>query len=97
MKYLAKIVPNKMMKLSSQTIDLYIKDGGQVLGYKLNGKVFDCGDKLGYSIANIEFSKSDPEIGISLKNILKIVLKIFNKLSSFLKKKDILYIDSEED
>ena len=70
MKYLAKIVPNKNDEVElTEAIDLYIKDGGQVLGYKLNGKVFDCGDKLGYSIANIEFSKSDPEIGISLKKI----------------------------
>ena len=72
MKYLAKIVPNKNDEVElTEAIDLYIKDGGQVLGYKLNGKVFDCGDKLGYSIANIEFSKSDPEIGISLKKYIK--------------------------
>ncbi len=43
-----------------------------VQGFKLEGKIFDCGDKLGYLIANLAFSFNDP-------SIKKEVLKFINK------------------
>ncbi len=72
MKYLEKTKPNKKNEIElTDAIDMLIKNGGKVVGYKLEGKVYDCGNKLGYSIANIEFSKSDPDIGKDLKRYLK--------------------------
>lgn len=55
----------------TDAIDYYIKNKSKVHGYKLEGKIHDCGNKLGYTIANIEYSKLDPEIGSALKKYLK--------------------------
>ena len=37
----------------------------------MKGRLYDCGDKLGYLIANIEFSKKDLEIKVDLLNYLR--------------------------
>lgn len=72
MKYLVKTKPNKKNEIElTDAIDMFIKTGGKVVGYKLEGKVYDCGNKLGYFIANVEFSKSDPDIGKDFKRYLK--------------------------
>jgi|TARA_X000000950_G_scaffold84957_1_gene106916 UTP--glucose-1-phosphate uridylyltransferase len=55
----------------TDAIDNYIKNKSEVHGYKLEGKIHDCGNKLGYTIANIEYSKLDPEIGSPLRKYLK--------------------------
>ena len=37
----------------------------------LEGKLFDCGDKLGYAIANFEYAKTDKEISKDFIKYLK--------------------------
>ncbi len=69
---LEKVKPDKNNEIQlTDAIDSFIKNEGKVAGYKLEGKCHDCGNKLGYLIANIEYSKSDPEVGSSLKKYLK--------------------------
>lgn len=36
----------------------------QVLAYQYQGKRYDCGSKLGYMQANVEFALRHPEIGV---------------------------------
>ncbi len=55
----------------TKAIDFFIKTNGKVHGFKAEGNIHDCGNKLGFLIANIEYSKSDPEIGNSLKKYLR--------------------------
>lgn len=42
-----------------------------ILAYQFEGKRYDCGDKLGFMKANIEFSKKHPEIGKEFIEFLK--------------------------
>ena len=72
MIYLEKVRPDKNNEIQlSDAIDMYIKNQSQVLAFKAEGKVHDCGNRLGYSIANLEYTKTDPEIGDAFKKYLK--------------------------
>ena len=51
-------------------IDFLLKDT-KVCGYQFNGKRFDCGNKLGYIYANLEFGLLDKNIKEKLLNYLK--------------------------
>jgi UTP--glucose-1-phosphate uridylyltransferase len=42
-----------------------------VYAYNFEGIRYDCGDKLGFMKANIEFSKKHPEIGPDFVQYLK--------------------------
>ena len=42
-----------------------------IFAYEFEGKRYDCGDKLGFMKANIEFSKRHPEIGKEFIEFLK--------------------------
>jgi UTP--glucose-1-phosphate uridylyltransferase len=42
-----------------------------IFAYQFEGKRYDCGDKLGFMKANIEFSKKHPEIGKEFIEFLK--------------------------
>jgi UTP--glucose-1-phosphate uridylyltransferase len=44
-----------------------------IFAYLFEGKRYDCGDKLGFIKANIEFSKKHPEIGKEFTAFLKSV------------------------
>ena len=69
---LKKVNPDKNDEFQlTEAIDSFVKNRGKVIGYGLEGDVFDCGNKLGYLIANIEYSKLDPVIGKPLKKYLK--------------------------
>ena len=71
-KNLSNIKPGKNREIElTDAIDSFIKENRKVCAYELDGKVYDCGNKLGYLIANIEFSKNDPKIGYLLKKYLK--------------------------
>jgi UTP--glucose-1-phosphate uridylyltransferase len=71
-KILSKIKPDKNNEIQlTDAIDNFLRENGKIYGYKLDGKIHDCGNKLGYLIANIEYSKSDPEIGRALKSYLR--------------------------
>ena len=43
----------------------------KVLAYRFEGKRFDCGSKLGYMQANVEFAMRHPEIGAEFSAYLK--------------------------
>tara|TARA_S200000501_G_scaffold358719_1_gene383760 strand:- start:1982 stop:2818 length:837 start_codon:yes stop_codon:yes gene_type:complete len=66
----AKSDQNEEIQLTD-AIDSFIKDGADIHGYNLKGKVYDCGSKLGFLIANIEYSKKDPEIGYHFRKYIK--------------------------
>jgi UTP--glucose-1-phosphate uridylyltransferase len=46
-------------------------DQQSIFAYEFEGKRYDCGDKLGFMKANIEFSKRHPEIGKEFTEFLK--------------------------
>ena len=74
MKYLTDTKPDKEGEIQlTKAIDMYLKDENELLGINLDGKFFDCGDKLGYLIANIEYAKEDP---ILKKDFLKYLKKL---------------------
>ena len=52
-------------------IDNYIKDEKQVSAFLTQGDIFDCGDKLQYILANLEFSMKEPSMKTQIKNYLK--------------------------
>jgi len=43
----------------------------KVLAYRFAGKRYDCGSKLGYMKANVEFALRHPEIGAEFAEYLK--------------------------
>ena len=72
MDVLSKIEPDKTGEIQlTEAIDIYLKKFENVLGFNMKGRLYDCGDKLGYLIANIEFSKKDLEIKVDLLNYLR--------------------------
>jgi len=54
-----------------QITDAIAKDIDNFLGYQFKEKRFDCGSKIGYLKANIEFGLSDPKLSVELKKYLK--------------------------
>ena len=42
----------------------------QVLAYRYVGTRFDCGSKLGYLQATVEFGRRHPEVGAAFSNYL---------------------------
>ena len=51
--------------------DLYIKEGGKMYGYEYEGVRYDCGDKLGFLQAIVQFALKHPEVGKGFKRYLK--------------------------
>ena len=43
----------------------------QVLAYRYLGKRYDCGSKLGYLEATVDFGRRHPEVGADFSNYLK--------------------------
>tara|TARA_B100000242_G_scaffold23536_1_gene14268 strand:+ start:518 stop:1396 length:879 start_codon:yes stop_codon:yes gene_type:complete len=70
-QYLEKTVPDKNKEIQlTDAINLYLAEK-KIYGFRTNGKIYDCGDKLGYIIANLEYSIEDKQISKSLKYYLK--------------------------
>ncbi|MBL1421078.1 MAG: UTP--glucose-1-phosphate uridylyltransferase GalU [Alphaproteobacteria bacterium] len=44
-------------------------------GVKIDGKLFDCGSKLGFLSANVSFALEHPEVGTDFRNAIKALLK----------------------
>ncbi len=55
----------------TDVFDLYIKEGGKMYGYEYEGVRYDCGDKLGFLQAVVQFGLKHPEVGKGLKSYLK--------------------------
>lgn len=69
--YLAKVKPSANGEVYiTGAIDEYAKAGGRVYGYEFNGEYYDCGDKLGYMRAVVNFGLKHPEIGKAFKKYL---------------------------
>ena len=70
--FLEKVKPDKFGEIQlTNAIDLYIKNNNPVFGFHLEGKVFDCGEPIGFLIANIEFAKKDKALSRELKDYLQ--------------------------
>ena len=101
MTYLAKVKPDSSGEIQlTNAIDYLIKDKKLVLGLKLDGNYFDCGEKLGFIKANLAFAKKDPTLKKDLLNFLKtgnsLIFSMKNIFSFFKKTLDIHLIETEE-
>ena len=60
-EYLSKVEPDKSNEIQlTDAIENYIKDSNKVTAYLLEGRIFDCGDNIGYLLANLDFAMEDP-------------------------------------
>jgi UTP--glucose-1-phosphate uridylyltransferase len=70
--YLAKVKPEKNGEVFiPPAINKYVKDGGRFYGYEIKGRYYDCGDKLGYMKASVNFGLKHPDIAKGFKEYLK--------------------------
>lgn len=71
-EYLAKVKPAENGEIYiNLAIEKYVKNGGRFYGYEVRGKYYDCGDKLGYMKAVVNFGLKHPEIGKEFRKYLK--------------------------
>ncbi len=70
---LEKIKPGKGGEIQLTDAIQMLLDQQTIFAYLFEGKRYDCGDKLGFMKANIEFSKKHPEIGKEFIAFLKSV------------------------
>lgn len=61
LKYLSKIKPDASGEIQlTDAVRSFLRDNNKIAGFSLKGNIFDCGDKIGYLVANVEFAKKDP-------------------------------------
>ena len=71
-KYLSNVKADKFGEIQlSDAIDNFAKKEKLLNGLKLEGKIFDCGNKFGFLATNIEFSKKDKDLNNFLIKLLK--------------------------
>ena len=70
---LEKIKPGKGGEIQLTDAIQMLLGHQSIFAYQFEGKRYDCGDKLGFMKANIEFSKKHPEIGKEFIEFLKSV------------------------
>lgn len=70
---LEKIKPGKGGEIQLTDAIQMLLSQQAIFAYLFEGKRYDCGDKLGFIKANIEFSKKHPEIGKEFTAFLKSV------------------------
>ncbi|MFI3255877.1 MAG: UTP--glucose-1-phosphate uridylyltransferase GalU [Psittacicella sp.] len=71
-KYLEETVADASGEIQlTDAIKAFLKDGNNVNAYNIKGKHFDCGNKVGYMEAIIEYGKRHPEIGQDVEELLK--------------------------
>lgn len=68
---LEKIKPGKGGEIQLTDAIQMLLGQESIFAYQFEGKRYDCGDKLGFMKANIEFSKKHPEIGKEFIKFLK--------------------------
>jgi len=68
---LEKIKPGKGGEIQLTDAIQILLGQQAIFAYLFEGKRYDCGDKLGFIKANIEFSKKHPEIGKEFTEFLK--------------------------
>ncbi len=68
---LEKVEPGKGGEIQlTDAISALLADE-KVIAYRFDGKRYDCGSKLGYMKANVEFALRHPEIGAEFRQYLK--------------------------
>ncbi len=70
---LEKIKPGKGGEIQLTDAIQMLLSQQSIFAYQFEGKRYDCGDKLGFMKANIEFSKRHPEIGKEFIEFLKLI------------------------
>ena len=71
-EYLARVKPVENGEVYiNLAIEKYVKGGGRFYGYEIKGDYYDCGDKLGYMKASVNFALKHPEIKREFKEYLK--------------------------
>ena len=71
-EYLSKVEPDKSNEIQlTDAMGNYIKDSNKINAYLSEGRIFDCGDNVGYLLANLEFAMKNPLIKNEIKNYLK--------------------------
>lgn len=71
-EYLKKVEPAPNGEIYiNLAIERYVKAGGRMYGYEVRGDYYDCGDKLGFMKAVVNFGIKHPEIGKSFLEYLK--------------------------
>jgi UTP--glucose-1-phosphate uridylyltransferase len=65
---------NKELRLSD-AIKSYLKKGGKIYGFKFEGVRYDCGSKIGFLKATVDFALKHEEVNQEFKKYLKGVLK----------------------
>lgn len=59
----------------TEAVDKYIKSGGKFYGCEVNGEYYDCGDKLGYMKAAVNFGLKHEDIGVDFRKYLNEIVK----------------------
>jgi len=71
-EYLARVKPAANGEIYiNLAIEKYVKGGGRFYGYEIKGDYYDCGDKLGYMKATVNFGLKHPETGQEFRKYLK--------------------------
>lgn len=72
LNYLSDVKSDKSGEIQlTDAIKTFLKNENKLNGYILDGPIHDCGDKLGYLKANVEFAKEDPSISKDFLKYLK--------------------------
>ena len=70
-EHLKKIKPAENGELYlTGAIDEYVKEGGKLYGYEVKGDYYDCGDRLGFLKAVVNFGLKHPDVGVSFHEYL---------------------------
>ena len=68
MNFLLKEKPDEFGEIQlTNAISRFIKKGNKTLGFLHRGQYYDCGDKIGFLKANIQFGLDNKLIGKELK------------------------------
>ena len=72
LNYLSDVKSDKSGEIQlTDAIKIFLTNENKLNGYILDGPIYDCGDKLGYLKANVEFAKEDPLISKDFLKYLK--------------------------
>ncbi|MCL4427200.1 UTP--glucose-1-phosphate uridylyltransferase GalU [Patescibacteria group bacterium] len=63
--------PGSEIKLTGDALRQYIQHGGMVYGYTIEGTRYDCGSKIGFLKAVVDFGLKHPEVKKEFKKYLK--------------------------
>jgi len=72
---LAKVKPTGGEVFIAPAINAYLKAGGEFYGYEVKGTWYDCGSKLGFLKATVDFALKHPTLSKQFLRYLKQVVK----------------------